>query len=73
MHQTVSSHGGQRTADAVEEMYEAGRGDGFMFVNTTLLGSAEDLVDLLVPELQRRGRFRLDYGEHQLRSRLAPS
>ncbi len=57
-------------ADRLEEMDEAGRGDGFMFVTTTLPGSVEDLVDLLVPELQRRGRFRTTYTETLLRERF---
>lgn len=58
-------------ADQLEEMDAAGRGDGFMFVTTTLPGSVEDVVDLLVPELQRRGRFRTEYGSTLLRDRFS--
>ena len=57
-------------ADQLEALAEAGRGDGFMFVTTTLPGSVEDLVELLVPELQRRGRFRSAYDGSTLRERF---
>lgn len=57
-------------ADRLEALAEAGRGDGFMFVTTTLPGSVEDLVELLVPELQRRGRFRTAYEGTTLRDRF---
>lgn len=61
----------QTVADRLEEMYDAGRGDGFMFVTTTLPGSVDDLVDLLVVELQRRGRFRTGYSTTLLRDRFS--
>jgi FMN-dependent oxidoreductase (nitrilotriacetate monooxygenase family) len=51
-------------ADQLEEAYEAGEGDGFMLLSTDCLpGSVDDVVDLVVPELQRRGRLRRSYGE----------
>ena len=44
-----------------------GEGDGFMLMTQSLPASITDLVDLLVPELQRRGRFRTEYDSHTLR------
>ena len=54
-------------ADRMEELYEIGEGDGFMLLTQRLPGSVSDLVDLLVPELQRRGRFRQEYESRTLR------
>ncbi|MGW4967253.1 hypothetical protein ACWEPL_59425 [Nonomuraea sp. NPDC004186] len=33
-------------------------------------GTAEDFVELVVPELQRRGRYRTSYDDGTLRERL---
>ena len=54
-------------ADRLEELYDIGEGDGFMLMTQSLPGSVSDLVDLLVPELQRRGRFRTKYEGQTLR------
>jgi FMN-dependent oxidoreductase (nitrilotriacetate monooxygenase family) len=54
-------------ADRLEELYAIGEGDGFMLMTQSLPGSVTDIVDLLVPELQRRGRFRNNYDSHTLR------
>jgi FMN-dependent oxidoreductase (nitrilotriacetate monooxygenase family) len=44
--------------------------DGFMFQMPFLPGGAEDIVRLLVPELQQRGRFRRAYAGETLREHL---
>lgn len=59
-----------QVADQLEELYEASGGDGFMIITHALPGSVADFVDLAVPELQRRGRFRLRYDETTLRTRM---
>ena len=57
----------QQAADRLEELYDIGEGDGFMLMTQSLPASVTDLVDLLVPELQRRGRFRTEYDSRTLR------
>jgi alkanesulfonate monooxygenase SsuD/methylene tetrahydromethanopterin reductase-like flavin-dependent oxidoreductase (luciferase family) len=59
-----------QVADKMEEAYEASGGHGFMFRCGELPSSITDVVDLLVPELQRRGRFRTAYEGNTLRERL---
>lgn len=61
-------------ADQLEALYDASGGDGFMLVTHALPGSVEEFVELVVPELQRRGRFRTAYAPGTLRERfLGPS
>ena len=60
-------------ADMLEEEFEAGgsRG-GFMMVHPQAVPrDLLNVVDLLVPELQRRGRFRKSYEGRTLRDNLA--
>jgi FMN-dependent oxidoreductase (nitrilotriacetate monooxygenase family) len=60
-------------ADIVDTMaawHDAGACDGFMFQMPFLPGGAEDIVRLLIPELQRRGRFRRRYEGPTLRDHL---
>jgi FMN-dependent oxidoreductase (nitrilotriacetate monooxygenase family) len=59
-------------ADLLEESFEAtGSRGGFMFGHiVTLPSDLEAIVDLLVPELQRRGRFRTEYRYQTLRDNL---
>ena len=63
----------QQLADILEEKYEAtGSRGGFMLGHTVEVPA--DLVgitELLVPELQRRGRFRTEYRGRTLRENLA--
>jgi long-chain alkane monooxygenase len=61
----------KEVADRLEEAFEAGDGDGFMLRCGVLPGSLDDVVDLLVPELQARQRFRTRYESHTLRDLLA--
>jgi hypothetical protein len=57
----------------LEEVFEAtGSRGGFMLGHPVAMpGDLINLVDLLVPELQRRGRFRKAYTGHTLRETLA--
>ena len=62
-------------ADTLEERFEAtGERGGFMLGHIVLLpADLEAIVDLLVPELQRRGRFRTAYRFKTLRENLLDS
>ena len=48
-------------ADEFEHFLDAGGADGFMLAATYTPGCFEEFVDLVVPELQRRGRYRKRY------------
>ncbi len=60
-------------ADRMEEAFEAtGSRGGFMLGHiVSMPGDLIAIVDLLVPELQRRGRFRTEYKGRTLRENLA--
>ncbi|MDS2172951.1 LLM class flavin-dependent oxidoreductase [Nesterenkonia sp. CL21] len=57
-------------ADEIEHWVDSGAADGFNLMPPALPGSLEDFVDHVVPELQRRGRFRTDYIGTTLRDHL---
>lgn len=60
-----------QVADALEAQTEATDCDGFQFSPTYYAPDYfRDLVDLLIPELQRRGRAATDYPGSTLRERL---
>jgi long-chain alkane monooxygenase len=61
-----------QVADRLEEMFEAtGSRGGFMLGHTVAMPfDLTNIVDLLVPELQRRGRFRRAYRGRTLRENL---
>ena len=59
-----------RIADTLQEWFEAGLADGFMIQPAYFPGAFDDFIDLVVPELQRRGIFRRDYAETTLRDHL---
>ena len=48
-------------ADQMEAFFDEVGGDGFMLSPIYCPGAIEEFVDLVVPELQRRGRFRTAY------------
>ena len=48
-------------ADVMQEWFEGAACDGFNVTPATLPGGGEDFVDMVVPELQRRGLFRTEY------------
>lgn len=57
-------------ADQLEEWFLKGAADGFNIMPPYLPGGLEDFVDLVVPELQRRGLFRTEYTGKTLRENL---
>ena len=48
-------------ADQLEAFFDEVGGDGFMLSPIYCPGAIEEFVDLVVPELQRRGRYRTSY------------
>jgi FMN-dependent oxidoreductase (nitrilotriacetate monooxygenase family) len=48
-------------ADQMEDYFDKVGGDGFMLSPIYSPGAIEEFVDQVVPELQRRGRYRRDY------------
>ena len=57
-------------ADRFEEWFTAPACDGFVIGPTHLPGTFEDVVQYLIPELQRRGLFRTEYTGTTLRDHL---
>lgn len=57
-------------ADQMEEWFTSEAADGFNIMPQSLPGSLTDFVELVVPELQRRGLFREEYAGTTLRSHL---
>ena len=57
-------------ADQIEEGFLGGEADGYILSAAQAPGSFDDFVDLVVPELQRRGLFRTDYTGSTLRDHL---
>lgn len=57
-------------ADHLEEWFRSGAADGFNVMPPQLPDGLEDIVDLVVPELQRRGLFRTEYLGRTLRDHL---
>jgi FMN-dependent oxidoreductase (nitrilotriacetate monooxygenase family) len=57
-------------ADTMEEWIDAEACDGFNITPTHLPGGCEDFVNFVIPELQRRGRFRKEYEGSTLRENL---
>ena len=57
-------------ADGMEEWLDGGAADGFNITPTHLPAGIDDFVDAVVPELQRRGRFRAAYSGTTLRDHL---
>jgi N-acetyl-S-(2-succino)cysteine monooxygenase len=60
----------RRIAEIFEEWFTAGLADGFIIMPAYFPGAFDDFVDLVVPELQRRGLFRKDYSGSTLRDHL---
>ncbi len=57
-------------ADAMEERLAAQAADGFTMMVDMLPEGVNDIVNLLVPELQRRGLFHKEYSHQYLRDAL---
>jgi FMN-dependent oxidoreductase (nitrilotriacetate monooxygenase family) len=60
----------KRIADIFEEWFTGGLADGFVVMPAYFPGAFDDFVDLVVPELQRRGLYRKDYSGPTLRDHL---
>jgi FMN-dependent oxidoreductase (nitrilotriacetate monooxygenase family) len=60
----------KEVADLFEEYFTAPACDGFVIGATTVPGTYEDFVRLMVPELQRRGLFHTDYKGKTLRENV---
>lgn len=60
----------KQVADEMEHWFTGGAADGFNVMPAYLPGSLKDFVDLVVPELQRRGLFRKEYEGMTLRENL---
>jgi FMN-dependent oxidoreductase (nitrilotriacetate monooxygenase family) len=60
-------------ADKMEEWVSSGAADGFNIMPEVFPASLDDFVDLVVPELQRRGHFRRGYEGTTLRENLGLS
>ncbi|MFD2330574.1 LLM class flavin-dependent oxidoreductase [Cohnella sp. GCM10020058] len=57
-------------ADQLEAWFRGGAADGFNIMPPYLPGGLEEFVDLVVPELQRRGLYRTEYEGKTLRDNL---
>jgi N-acetyl-S-(2-succino)cysteine monooxygenase len=60
----------QTIADYMEEWFRKGGCDGFNIMPPFLPGGLDDFVELVIPELQRRGLFRTEYKGRTLRENL---
>jgi len=58
-------------ADTLEEWFVEKAADGFNILPAHFPGGFADFVDLVIPELQRRGLFRRDYAGRTLRDHFA--
>jgi FMN-dependent oxidoreductase (nitrilotriacetate monooxygenase family) len=77
LYQEVAGMGGfcligtaEDIADVMQEWFENDGCDGFNITPTHLPGGCEDFVEMVTPELQRRGLFREDYQGRTLRENL---
>src|SRR5581483_11219598 len=78
LYQRVAGARGHRTiwgtpvqiADQLEEWFVNDAADGFNIMPPYLPGGLDDFVDLVVPELRRRGLFRTEYEGRTLRENL---
>lgn len=59
-----------QVADQLESWVDETGIDGFNLAFAVAHDSMRDVVDLIVPELQRRGRYRSDYNDGTLREQL---
>ncbi|MNE77268.1 Nitrilotriacetate monooxygenase component A [compost metagenome] len=56
-----------QVADQIQLWFENGAADGFNIMPPWLPGGLEDFIELVVPELRRRGLFREEYAGSTLR------
>lgn len=60
-------------ADVMEEWFVSEASDGFMLTPAYFPGAFDDFIELVLPELRRRGLFRSDYTGVTLRNHLGLS
>lgn len=60
----------EQIADQLQEWFENEAADGFNVMAPTFPDGLKDIVDLVIPELQRRGIFRTEYEGSTLRENL---
>ena len=60
----------EQIADQLQEWFENEAADGFNVMSPTFPDGLNDIVDLVIPELQRRGIFRTEYEGTTLRENL---
>ncbi|GDY13456.1 monooxygenase [Planctomycetota bacterium] len=60
----------EHIADQIQSWFENGAADGFNIMPPVLPASLDEFVDLVIPELQRRGLFRTAYESTTLRGNL---
>ena len=60
----------EHIVDVMEEWFTNGAADGFNILPPYLPGSLNDFVELVIPELRRRGLFRTEYEGRTLRENL---
>ncbi|MCC5638792.1 LLM class flavin-dependent oxidoreductase [Nostoc sp. CHAB 5844] len=60
----------EQIADQLEDWFVNGGADGFNIMPPWLPGGLDEFVDLVIPELQRRGLFRTEYEGWTLRDHL---
>jgi len=63
----------KQIADTLEEWFVEGAADGYNILPPYFPGAFDDFVDLVVPELQRRGLFRMEYQGTTLRDHFGLS
>ena len=56
--------------DELQAWFESGAADGFNILAPTFPQGLDDVIDLVLPELRRRGLFRADYEGATLREHL---
>ena len=59
-----------QVADQLQEWFEQGGADGFNIMAPTFPEGLNDIVELVIPELQRRGLFKTEYEGTTLRENL---
>jgi len=59
-----------QVADKLEQWIDEGDIDGFNLTRIVVPETYEDFIDIVVPELQNRGRYRTSYTEGALRNKF---
>jgi alkanesulfonate monooxygenase SsuD/methylene tetrahydromethanopterin reductase-like flavin-dependent oxidoreductase (luciferase family) len=60
----------EQIVDELEERFLKGGADGFNIMPPTVPGGLDDFIELVLPELRRRGLFRTEYEGRTLRENL---